>query len=44
MAERGRKITTAGEKYLRTRKIETPAANKNCVMRLGLLRCGGEDC
>jgi hypothetical protein len=44
MEERGRKRTTAGENDLRTRKKETPAANKNCVMSLGLLRCGGEGC
>jgi hypothetical protein len=44
MEERGRKRTTAGEKDLRTRKKKTPAANKNCVMRLGSLRCGGEGC
>jgi hypothetical protein len=44
MEERGRKRTTATEKDLRTRKREKPAANKNYVMRLGLLRCRGEGC
>jgi len=44
MEERGRKRTTAAEKDLRTRKKETRVANKNCVMSLGLLGCGGEGC
>jgi hypothetical protein len=44
MEERVRKRATTAEKDLRTRKNETPAPNKNCVMRLGLLRCEGEGC